>query len=146
MAGRPSDDQQFANKVRDMPTVLSIVLGLGSATTLDSKAGLGFWATIRGRYKLQTYSPAPSLGRQARAVRWRALARLANRGARFGGILWFADRWARLASPLWGARVATIGTAIQICLLHHPHFGSDEVADLEQSTAANQISQPGLCG
>ncbi|MGB6752372.1 MAG: adenylate/guanylate cyclase domain-containing protein [Xanthobacteraceae bacterium] len=39
MAGRPSNDQQFADEIRKTPSVLSIVLGQGPATTLAAKAG-----------------------------------------------------------------------------------------------------------
>src|SRR5215831_872557 len=39
MTGRPSNDQQFADEIRQTPTVLSIVLGQGTATTLPAKAG-----------------------------------------------------------------------------------------------------------
>src|SRR6516162_6427410 len=42
MAGRPSNDQQFADEIRKTPTVLSIVLGQGTATTLPAKAGFVF--------------------------------------------------------------------------------------------------------
>ena len=42
MAGRPSNDQQFADEIRKTPTVLSIVLGQGAATTLPAKAGFVF--------------------------------------------------------------------------------------------------------
>jgi adenylate cyclase len=39
MAGRPSNDQQFADEIRNTPSVLSIVLGQGPATTLAPKSG-----------------------------------------------------------------------------------------------------------
>src|SRR5215467_254370 len=42
MTGRPSNDQQFAEEIRKTPTVLSIVLGQGTATTLPAKAGFVF--------------------------------------------------------------------------------------------------------
>jgi adenylate cyclase len=42
MAGRPSNDQQFADEIRKTPTVLSIVLGQGAATTLPAKSGFVF--------------------------------------------------------------------------------------------------------
>ena len=42
MAGRPSNDQQFADEIKQTPTVLSIVLGQGTATTLPAKAGFVF--------------------------------------------------------------------------------------------------------
>jgi adenylate cyclase len=42
MAERPSNDQQFADEIRKTPTVLSIVLGQGTATTLPAKAGFVF--------------------------------------------------------------------------------------------------------
>src|SRR5262249_32878063 len=42
IAGRPSNDQQFADEIRVTPTVLSIVLGQGTATTLPAKAGFVF--------------------------------------------------------------------------------------------------------
>src|SRR5215471_4408246 len=42
MTGRPSNDQQFADEIRQTPTVLSIVLGQGTATTLPAKAGFVF--------------------------------------------------------------------------------------------------------
>src|SRR5215510_11040624 len=42
MAGRPSNDQQFADEISKTPTVLSTVLGQGTATTLPAKAGFVF--------------------------------------------------------------------------------------------------------
>src|SRR5215468_5967759 len=42
MAGRPSNDQQFADEIKQTPTVLSTVLGQGTATTLPAKAGFVF--------------------------------------------------------------------------------------------------------
>jgi adenylate cyclase len=39
MAGRPSNDQQFADEIRNTPSVLSIVLGQGPATALAPKSG-----------------------------------------------------------------------------------------------------------
>jgi adenylate cyclase len=42
MTGRPSNDQQLADEIRQTPTVLSIVLGQGTATTLPAKAGFVF--------------------------------------------------------------------------------------------------------
>ena len=42
MAGQPSNDQQFADEIKRTPTVLSIVLGQGAATTLAPKAGFAF--------------------------------------------------------------------------------------------------------
>jgi adenylate cyclase len=42
MAGRPSNDQQFADEIEKTPTVLSTVLGQGTATTLPAKAGFVF--------------------------------------------------------------------------------------------------------
>src|SRR5215471_14718331 len=40
--GRPSNDQQFADEIKRTPTVLSVVLGQGTATTLPAKAGFVF--------------------------------------------------------------------------------------------------------
>src|SRR5262249_13383137 len=42
MAGRPTNDQQFADEIKQTPTVLSTVLGQGTATTLPAKAGFVF--------------------------------------------------------------------------------------------------------
>jgi len=42
MAGRPSNDAQFADEIRNTPSVLPIVLGQGSATALAPKAGFAF--------------------------------------------------------------------------------------------------------
>ena len=42
MAGRPSNDEQFAEELKNTPSVLSIVLGQGTATTLAAKAGFAF--------------------------------------------------------------------------------------------------------
>jgi adenylate cyclase len=42
MAGQPSNDEQFAEELKNTPTVLSIVLGQGTATTLEAKAGFAF--------------------------------------------------------------------------------------------------------
>src|SRR5262249_2952033 len=42
MTGRPSNDQQLADEIKQTPTVLSIVLGQGAATTLPAKAGFVF--------------------------------------------------------------------------------------------------------
>ena len=42
MAGQPSNDQQFAAELKTTPSVLSIVLGQGTATTLGAKAGFAF--------------------------------------------------------------------------------------------------------
>ena len=42
MAGHPSNDEQFADEIKRTPTVLSIVLGQGAATTLAPKAGFAF--------------------------------------------------------------------------------------------------------
>jgi adenylate cyclase len=42
MAGRPSNDQQFAEELKHTPAVLSVVLGQGATTTLEPKAGFAF--------------------------------------------------------------------------------------------------------
>jgi adenylate cyclase len=42
MAGRPSNDQQFAEELKHTPAVLSVVLGQGPTTTLEPKAGFAF--------------------------------------------------------------------------------------------------------
>ena len=42
MAGRPSNDEQFAEEIKNTPSVLSIVLGQGPATTLAAKSGFAF--------------------------------------------------------------------------------------------------------
>src|SRR6516165_6307347 len=42
MAGQPSNDEQFAEEIKRTPSVLSIVLGQGAATTLAPKAGFAF--------------------------------------------------------------------------------------------------------
>src|SRR6516225_4390029 len=57
MAGRPSNDQQFADEIQKTPTVLSIVLGQGTATTLPAKAGFVFGGDDPGPF-LQTYDIA----------------------------------------------------------------------------------------
>jgi len=57
MAGRPSNDQQFADEIKKTPTVLSIVLGQGTATTLPAKAGFVFGGDDPGPF-LQTYDIA----------------------------------------------------------------------------------------
>src|SRR6516165_1228184 len=42
MAGQPSNDDKFADEIKRTPTVLSVVLGQGKATTLAPKAGFAF--------------------------------------------------------------------------------------------------------
>src|SRR6516165_4029096 len=42
IAGQPSNDEQFAEEIKRTPSVLSIVLGQGAATTLAPKAGFAF--------------------------------------------------------------------------------------------------------
>ena len=42
MAGRPSNDEQFAAALKDTPSVLSVVLGDGASTSVQEKAGFAF--------------------------------------------------------------------------------------------------------
>jgi adenylate cyclase len=42
MAGRPSNDEQFADELKHTPAVLSVILGQGATTTLEPKAGFAF--------------------------------------------------------------------------------------------------------
>jgi adenylate cyclase len=42
MAGRPSNDAQFAEELKQTPVVLSVVLGQGTKVALDPKAGFAF--------------------------------------------------------------------------------------------------------
>src|SRR5262252_689786 len=42
MAGQPSNDNKFADEIKRTPTVLSVVLGQGTTTTLAPKAGFAF--------------------------------------------------------------------------------------------------------
>ena len=42
MAGKPSNDEQFAAALKDTPSVLSVALGEGANTTLQAKAGFAY--------------------------------------------------------------------------------------------------------
>src|SRR5262245_51180146 len=42
MAGKPSNDEQFAAALKDTPSVLSVALGEGADTTVPEKAGFAF--------------------------------------------------------------------------------------------------------
>src|SRR5499427_3627542 len=42
MAGKPSNDEQFAAALKETPSVLSVALGEGSGTTLPAKSGFAF--------------------------------------------------------------------------------------------------------
>ena len=42
MAGKPSNDQQFAEALKETPSVLSVALGEGASTTLPTKSGFAF--------------------------------------------------------------------------------------------------------
>src|SRR5262245_38040129 len=42
MAGKPSNDEQFAEALKDTPSVLSVALGEGVSTTLPAKTGFAF--------------------------------------------------------------------------------------------------------
>src|SRR6266568_5745569 len=42
MTGHPSNDQLFADALKDAPSVLSVVLGEGANTTLEAKSGFAF--------------------------------------------------------------------------------------------------------
>src|SRR5215470_4558623 len=61
MAGRPSNDQQFADEIRQTPTVLSTVLGQGTATTLPAKAGYVFGGDDPGPFLQDFDAATPNL-------------------------------------------------------------------------------------
>src|SRR5215467_7936332 len=80
MAGRPSNDQQFADEIKKTPTVLSIVLGQGTATTLPAKAGFVFGGD----------DPRPFL--QAYDVATANLPQFEDAAHGIGAFNWVADR------------------------------------------------------
>src|SRR5215831_11345820 len=80
MAGRPSNDQQFADEIKKTPTVLSIVLGQGTATTLPAKAGFVFGGD----------DPRPFL--QAYDVATPNLPQFEDAAHGIGAFNWVADR------------------------------------------------------
>jgi adenylate cyclase len=42
LAGQPSNDEAFADALKDTPSVLSVALGEGASTTFQAKAGFAF--------------------------------------------------------------------------------------------------------
>ena len=80
MAGRPSNDAQFADEIRDTPTVLSIVLGQGPATTLAPKAGFAFAGDDPRPFLQEFTSATPNLPQFEEAAHG------------IGAFNWIADR------------------------------------------------------
>jgi adenylate cyclase len=80
MAGRPSNDEQFAEELKHTPAVLSVVLGQGSRATLDAKAGFAFGGD----------DPRPFL--QEFAVATQNLPQFEEAAHGIGAFNWVADR------------------------------------------------------
>ena len=80
IAGRPTNDQVFANALRDSPSVLPVSLGYGVATTLPRKAG----------FAIAGDDPRPFVG--SFNVATRNLAILDDAAHGIGAFNWLADR------------------------------------------------------
>src|SRR5262249_43617227 len=80
MTGRPSNDQQLADEIKQTPTVLSIVLGRGPATRLQAKPGFVFGGD----------DPRPFL--QAYDVATPTLPQFEDAAHGIGAFNWVADR------------------------------------------------------
>ena len=80
IAGRPSNDEHFAEALKDTPSVLSVVLGEGADTTVQAKAGFAFAGD----------DPRPFLMEFKGASR--NLPELENAARGIGAFNWVADR------------------------------------------------------
>ena len=80
IAGRPSNDELFAEALKDTPSVLSVVLGEGADTTVQAKAGFAFAGD----------DPRPFLMEFKGASR--NLPELENAARGIGAFNWVADR------------------------------------------------------
>src|SRR6266568_1897462 len=80
MTGHPSNDQLFADALKDAPSVLSVVLGEGASTTVQAKSGFAF-AGDDPRQFLQTFNGAT-----------RNLSELEDAARGIGAFNWVADR------------------------------------------------------
>src|SRR6266567_1652631 len=80
MTGHPSNDQLFADALKDAPSVLSVVLGEGANTTLEAKSGFAF-AGDDPRPFLQAFNGAT-----------RNLSEFEDAARGLGAFNWVADR------------------------------------------------------
>jgi adenylate cyclase len=80
MASRPSNDELFAEALKDAPSVLAVVLGEGASTTVPAKSGFAS-AGDNPRPFLQTFTGAT-----------RNLSELEDSARGIGAFNWVADR------------------------------------------------------
>jgi adenylate cyclase len=80
IASRPSNDELFAEALKDAPTVLAVVLGEGASTTVPAKSGFAF-AGDNPRPFLQTFNGAT-----------RNLSEFEDAARGIGAFNWVADR------------------------------------------------------
>jgi adenylate cyclase len=80
LAGQPSNDEAFADALKDTPSVLSVALGEGASTTFQAKAGFAFGGD----------DPRPFLLEFKGATQ--NLPELENAARGIGAFNWLADR------------------------------------------------------